>query len=135
MNLRPEADHTDPAGSEPSTRAELIKSPEDSPVEPKGAEGGSLLDQSELAEAEPHFTFNEKSTSLIATAYIGIGNKLFLRGDGPGLSWEEGVPMQFLSIGKWGWSTLDVEAPVTCRIYKNDDEPAIDGDIIRIRPN
>jgi hypothetical protein len=126
LNLRPQADNIDPARPEPSTRAEIIESP----VEPKGAKRGSHLDQSELPEAEPHFTFNEKSTSLIATAYIGIGNKLFLRGDGPGLSWEEGVPMQFLSIGKWGWSTLGVEAPVTCRIYKNDDEPAIDGDIL-----
>lgn len=130
LNLRPEADNTDPARSEPSTQAEIAESPDDPPVEPEGAEGGSLPDRSELAEAEPQFTFNEKSTSLIATAYIGIGNKLFLRGDGPGLSWAEGVPMQFLSIGKWGWSTLDVEAPVTCRIYKNDDEPAIDGDIV-----
>jgi hypothetical protein len=90
----------------------------------------SHLAPSEQAEDEPRFTFNEDSTSLIATAYIGIGNKLFLRGDGPGLSWEEGVPMQFLSIGKWGWSSLDIDAPITCRIYKNDDEPPIDGDII-----
>jgi len=86
--------------------------------------------QPEPVAGEPRFTFSEESTSLIATAYIGIGNKLFLRGDGPGLDWEKGVPMQFLSIGKWGWSALEVDAPIPCRIYKNDDEPAIDGDIL-----
>lgn len=80
-------------------------------------------------EQHPRFVFNEHSTSIIATAYIGIGNKLFLRGKGPGLSWDKGVPMQFLSIGKWGWSALKVTEPITCRIYRNDDEPAIDGDI------
>ena len=42
-------------------------------------------------------------TRLVATAYIGIGNRLFIRGDGPGLSWEKGVPLQFVSIGKWRW--------------------------------
>jgi len=137
----PETDNTDPPKPDPfnqTAQAEKSELPENPTVETKGGEGGSsaisqvdsLLEQSEPAEGEPHFTFNEKSTSLIATAYIGIGNKLFLRGDGPGLSWEEGVPMQFLSIGKWGWSTLEVDGTVTCRIYKNDDEPAIDGDIV-----
>ncbi|MDI1319435.1 MAG: hypothetical protein PSW75_04465, partial [bacterium] len=45
---------------------------------------------------------SDGATRLLATAYIGIGNKLFIRGDGPGLSWDKGVPMQFVSIGKWG---------------------------------
>jgi len=137
----PEAENADPPKPGPSvktTRAEIIELPEVSPVGIKEGEGGPTAvspdephtDQSAHAEGEPRFTFNEKSTSLIATAYIGIGNKLFLRGDGPGLSWEEGVPMQFLSIGKWGWSSLETDAPITCRIYKNDDEPAIDGDIV-----
>ena len=35
---------------------------------------------------------------------IGIGNKPYLRGEGPGLSWDEGVPMNFIEIGKWSWS-------------------------------
>lgn len=59
-------------------------------------------------------------TRLVATAYIGIGNKLFIRGDGPGLSWEKGVPLQFVSIGKWRWETPDATAPVTIKLYKND---------------
>jgi hypothetical protein len=59
-------------------------------------------------------------TRLIATAYIGIGNKLFIRGEGPGLSWEKGVPLQFVSIGKWRWETPDATAPVKAKLYKND---------------
>jgi hypothetical protein len=59
-------------------------------------------------------------TRLIATAYIGIGQKLYLRGDGPGLSWEKGVPLQFVSIGKWLWQTADAKAPFTAKLYKND---------------
>ena len=44
------------------------------------------------------------TTSVVANVMIGIGNKPFLRGEGPGLSWDEGVPMNFIEIGKWAWS-------------------------------
>jgi len=60
-------------------------------------------------------------TRLLVTAYIGIGNKLFVRGEGPGLSWDRGVPLQFVSIGKWRWEAADVTAPVTLKLYKNDE--------------
>ncbi len=59
-------------------------------------------------------------TRLIATAYIGIGNKLYIRGDGPGLSWDKGVPLQFVSIGKWRWESADATATVKAKLYKND---------------
>jgi len=60
-------------------------------------------------------------TRLLVTAYIGIGNRLFIRGDGPGLSWEKGVPLQFVSIGKWRWETADAAAPVRFKLFKNDE--------------
>ena len=72
---------------------------------------------------------SDGATRLLATAYIGIGNKLFIRGDGPGLSWDKGQPMQFVSIGKWGWATHDAAAPVRCALYKNDDIAALTGEI------
>ena len=59
-------------------------------------------------------------TRLLVTAYIGIGNKLFVRGEGPGLSSTRGVPLQFVSIGKWRWES-DVTAPVKLKLYKNDE--------------
>ncbi len=61
------------------------------------------------------------ATRLLVTAYIGIGNKLFLRGEGPGLNWDEGVPLQFVSIGKWRWETADATAPIQAKLYKNDE--------------
>ena len=44
------------------------------------------------------------TTTVVANVMIGIGNKPYLRGEGPGLSWEEGVAMNFIEIGKWAWS-------------------------------
>jgi len=75
-------------------------------------------------------TSSDGATRLLATAYIGIGNKLFIRGDGPGLSWDRGVPMQFVSIGKWGWSTHDAAGPIHCKLYKNDELAAPLGEIV-----
>jgi hypothetical protein len=60
------------------------------------------------------------ATRLLATAYIGIGNRLFIRGEGPGLSWEKGIPLAFVSIGKWRWETTETAATVTFKLYKND---------------
>lgn len=73
---------------------------------------------------------SDGATRLLATAYIGIGNKLFIRGDGPGLSWDKGVPMQFVSIGKWGWATNDAFSPVRCELYKNDETAALTGEVV-----
>jgi hypothetical protein len=63
---------------------------------------------------------SDGATRMIVTAYIGIGNRLFVRGEGPGLSRDKGVPLQFVSIGKWRWETNDAAAPIRFRILKND---------------
>ncbi|MBC7833771.1 MAG: hypothetical protein H7Y88_01550 [Phycisphaerales bacterium] len=81
-----------------------------------------------LAKAETSVS-SDGATRLLVTAYIGIGNKLFIRGDGPGLSWDKGVPMQFVSIGKWGWASNDVTMPLACKLYKNDETAALSGEI------
>ena len=58
---------------------------------------------------------------MLVSAYIGIGNRLFARGIGPGLSEDKGVPLQFVSIGKWQWETSDADAPLKVKLYKNDE--------------
>jgi hypothetical protein len=74
-------------------------------------------------EAAPNVSISsDGATRLLVTAYIGIGNRLFIRGEGPGLSWDEGVPLQFVSIGKWRWETSDATRPIKFKILKNDQE-------------
>jgi hypothetical protein len=65
------------------------------------------------------------ATRLLVTAYIGIGNRLFIRGEGPGLSWEKGAPLHFVSIGKWRWEAANVTAPVQFKLYKNDETECV----------
>jgi hypothetical protein len=69
------------------------------------------------------------TTSVIANVMIGIGNKPFLRGEGPGLSWDEGVPMNFIEIGKWSWSPPRKNASLTVQLYRNDEDPDQSGKI------
>ncbi|AHF93864.1 hypothetical protein OPIT5_30540 [Opitutaceae bacterium TAV5] len=74
----------------------------------------------ELPAAPSRSLSSDGATRLIATAYIGIGNKLYIRGEGPGLRPDKGVPLQFISIGKWRWETGEATGPVRVRLYKND---------------
>ncbi|MFM1852103.1 MAG: hypothetical protein RIS54_1787 [Verrucomicrobiota bacterium] len=109
-----------PKAAEPEAPKPAKKAPP--PKKPKADEGGEL-DLGELpapfaAKAGPTA---DNVTRLLVTAYIGIGNRLFIRGEGPGLSPVEGVPLQFVSIGKWQWETKDATATVKARLFKNDD--------------
>jgi hypothetical protein len=94
----------------------------------EAAPAAASSEESPAASVESSVS-SDGATRLLVTAYIGIGNKLFIRGDGPGLSWDKGVPMQFVSIGKWGWASHDVATPIACKLYKNDDTAALSGEI------
>jgi hypothetical protein len=85
--------------------------------DPEEAEFSQIIPE-EAAEAAMSA---DGATRLLVTAYIGIGNRLFIRGDGPGLNWSKGVPLQFVSIGKWSWETAETSAPVKFKLYKNDE--------------
>lgn len=88
---------------------------------PKPADTGLDLGLTpDVQESSETAVTSDGFTRLIATAYIGIGNKLYIRGDGPGLSWDKGVPLQFVSIGKWRWESPDASAPISAKLYKND---------------
>lgn len=70
-------------------------------------------------------------TCLIVNLMIGIGNKPFVRGSGPGLSEEVGEPMQFLAIGRWLWRAPVGGTAVTVQVWKNDKSPL--GEAVYIR--
>ena len=105
--------------------------PGDAPADSSGESAPAPTEDSPAeaaAPAEPSVSA-DGATRLLVTAYIGIGNKLYIRGDGPGLSWDKGVPMKFVSIGKWGWATDEATGPVACKLYKNDETAALSGEV------
>ena len=98
--------------------------PEPSAAEPEAPAAPAAAEFSQVSPEEaapPPAVSSDGATRLLVTAYIGIGNRLFIRGEGPGLSWEKGVPLQFVSIGKWRWETSDASAPIRFKLYKNDE--------------
>jgi hypothetical protein len=103
----------------PAARTEAIHASATHTTRAKEADETAQLAPDEVTP-EPALS-SDGVTRLIVTAYIGIGNRLFIRGEGPGLSWDRGVPLQFVSIGKWRWETADAHQPVAVKLYKNDE--------------
>lgn len=62
-------------------------------------------------------------TVLTINLMIGIGNKPYVRGTGPGLSPDKGLLMTFLGIGRWQWVSPEPDAPATVEVWKNDQTP------------
>jgi hypothetical protein len=93
------------AGEDANTKTE----PANEPIKPKSSPGGS--------------------TSVVANVMIGIGNKPYLRGEGAGLSWDQGVAMNFIEIGKWAWTPTRKNAALTVQVYRNDEDPDNGGKI------
>jgi hypothetical protein len=113
---------TKPANAK-ATRSRPTVAAADAPAtEPAPAESDDLEPEAPATPepaAEPALS-NDGYTRLVVTAYIGIGNKLFIRGDAPGLRPDKGVPLQFVSIGKWRWESAELLFPAKIRLYKND---------------
>jgi len=123
----------EPAFPDTPREATAVSANSDAPVESASREPVESASREPVESASRELAESAASpdgaTRLLATAYIGIGNKLFIRGDGPGLSWTKGEPMQFVSIGKWGWATNDATAPIACKLYKNDETEALTGEV------
>ena len=116
------------APSSPSVTAsetEAVSAPAEAEAEEDEEEEEAI--EEEEAEAAPEAASapqsNATGTALIVNLMIGIGNKPFVRGTGPGLRQDKGVPMSFLGIGRWQWISPDPEAPATVEVWKNDQSP------------
>ena len=110
-----------PAASAPEPVASAAAE-EDSEEEESEEEVIEEIEDTSEDEAAPAAT-GATGTALIVNLMIGIGNKPFVRGTGPGLSRDKGVPMNFLGIGRWQWISPDPEAPATVEVWKNDQSP------------
>ena len=91
-----------------------------------GEESSLNVDKPETSKENKE---NSGPTTVVANVMIGIGNKPYLRGEGPGLSWDEGVSMNFIEIGKWAWSSPRKNASLIVQVYRNDQDPDKGGKI------
>ncbi len=60
------------------------------------------------------------STSVVALIDVGFGNTLYIRGEGPGLSWDRGLPMECSAEDRWTITVSDASVPVIFKLLLND---------------
>jgi hypothetical protein len=58
-------------------------------------------------------------TTIDVKLDVGFGNAVFLRGQGPGLTWDRGVPLICVDGKTWRWSGK-VKDPLTFKLLIND---------------
>jgi len=59
-------------------------------------------------------------TTITAQIDIGFGNALYLRGDGPGLSWDKGVLMNCVADSQWQTVLGESARPILFKFLVND---------------
>jgi len=60
------------------------------------------------------------ATKITAKFDVGFGNTLYVRGEGPGLSWDRGLPMDCVADDEWTITLSDATVPVVFKFLLND---------------
>ena len=90
------------------------KSSAPAPAAKAPAKKGAPAKKKPAVAAEPPATF------ISAKIEIGFGNQLFLRGEGPGLSWDKGVAMDCIGSDLWAATIKGALSPVAFKVLVND---------------
>ena len=64
-------------------------------------------------------TAKPAATTIVAKIDVGFGNTLFVRGQGAGLSWEQGTPLDCVDGKTWRW-TGSATDKLTFKLLLND---------------
>lgn len=113
-----------PVASKP---AKPTKAPTKSPSASKAAKPAKAPKVAKSAAATPvaapkplPSTPIPSVTTVTARIDIGFGNTLFLRGEGPGLSWNQGVALDCVDDDKWTITLPGANRPVIFKFLVND---------------
>ena len=102
-----------PAPTEPVT-----EEPEAQPVESEDMFGEVVP-----SHVKKPVRTKKSDSAVVASVFIGIGNKPFVRGSGAGLNWDKGIAMEFVEIGKWQWiPPAELKEPVELQLFRNDED-------------
>ena len=106
-----------------------VKEPKESeePEEPKESEEpkepADMFGKVVPVNVKKRVRTKKSDTAVVASVFIGIGNKPYVRGSGAGLNWDTGIAMEFEEIGKWRWiAPADLEEPVELQLFRNDED-------------
>ena len=72
----------------------------------------------------------QQVTMVEAKIDVGLGNRLFIRGQGDGLNWFEGVPLNCVDTSRWVWSSTAARGKVVFKLLLNDQVWAKGEDVV-----
>jgi hypothetical protein len=61
-------------------------------------------------------------TTISANIDVGFGNALYLRGEGPGLNWNQGVRMECVADDRWSLALGESTKPFVFKFLVNDEK-------------
>lgn len=105
--------------TKPSTASAKAASPKAAPAK-SAAKSAAIKQAAAPAKKKPVGQALPPATFISARADIGFGNHLYLRGEGPGLSWDHGVAMDCVANDLWSATLKGALAPVVFKILVND---------------
>lgn len=109
------------ATAAPPAKAEAPK-PTAKPASTKATKATKAPAAPAKATATAKKSIDSTATVVVAKYDVGFGNKLFIRGEGAGLSWETGVEMKNVENDVWVWTNNDLKkGAVACKFLINDD--------------
>ena len=87
---------------------------------PKAAPAKTAPAKKPAAPAKKKTAGEPPATFISAQIDIGFGNHLYLRGEGPGLSWDHGVAMDNTGSNLWTATIKGATLPVVFKVLVND---------------
>ncbi len=72
-------------------------------------------------------------TTIAARIDVGLGNELFIRGEGNGLSWEKGQLLKCIDSTTWIWTSTQAETKLIFKLLLNDQVWSL-GDDLAVEP-
>jgi hypothetical protein len=72
-------------------------------------------------------------TTIAALIDVGYGNTLFIRGEGPGLSWDKGIALDVVGDNQWTITLPESTRPVVFKFLLNDISWSV-GDDFTVAP-
>ncbi|MGN0835196.1 MAG: hypothetical protein ACI4QA_05150 [Candidatus Spyradosoma sp.] len=73
-----------------------------------------------VTEAPAAPVAKKKLTRIVAHVDVGWGKQLYIRGEGAGLSWEQGIPMLCENDTEWHWVAETDAGPISFKFLIDD---------------
>lgn len=103
------------AAEKPAAKVE--KAPKKACATKKVCEKKAAATKKPAAKAAPA---KLKLTRIVAHVDVGWGKQLYIRGEGAGLSWEQGIPMLCENDTEWHWVAETDVCPISFKFLIDD---------------